>query len=192
MTKAPLRPHDYARPMSRAWRIGVAASLAALFTGGCIRKNDRGEIGRAGSGVRLAFLDDGRDRPEALRKPDAPSVQGLTRANWEAVRMEVPVDGTYAYRRYARLYHMTDQTSRQRGGPVTALSALERSGPTRLTQALEAGAAFPLAAYDVVAMPFRMITAPPWEVVRALPEQHWRRELTGAQVAAEARRAENR
>jgi hypothetical protein len=163
-----------------------AAMCAALLSvsgtvllSACAAPNDREMIGRIDDGVRLSLLSPSDDRPETNLKPDEPSMSGLDRSHWDEVVIEEPVDGVYAWHRYARVYHFTDKTTRQRGGPVTALSALERSGPTQTKLVLETATSAPLALVDLALMPFKFFTAPPWEEVRSLPEPYWR---TSAEV----------
>lgn len=141
---------------------------------GCAAPNDREMIGRVGDDVRIGLLSPPTDRPETGLKPDGPSLTGLDRSAWEPVLVPEPVDGIYAWHTYARVYHFTDKTTRQRGGPVTALSALERSGPTQLPMVLETATSAPLAFVDLVLMPFKFFIAPPWEEVRSVPQTYWR------------------
>lgn len=159
--------------------LALLATAATSLLSGCVAPNDREMIGSIDDGVRIGLLSPGRDRPEASLRPDEPSISSLDRSHWEPVVVEEPVDGVYAWHRYARVHHFTDKTTRQRGGPVTALSALERSGPTQLHMAMETASAAPLALADLALMPFKWFTAPPWEEVRSLPEPYWR---AGAEV----------
>lgn len=166
----------------------VALLLCTLFLGACVAGNDRGVIGHPESGVHLAFLSEGKDRPEQAPRPDTPSVTTLARGNWQPTQVIVPVDGVMSNRRFARQYRLVDETNRQKGGPPIALSALDDGGSTAVLQVVEAAVAGPAAMYEAVAMPFRMaFFVDPYEVVRTLPETHWRRELGAAQVITEGR-----
>lgn len=156
---------------------GLLVASCAMLLGACAAPNDREMLGRIDGGTRIGLLAPSVDRPEKTLKPEGPSLTGLDRSDWAPVTVEQPVDGVYGWHRYARVYYFTDKTSRQRGGPVTALSALERSGPVQTKLVLEAAASGPLAFYDLVAMPFRAITAPPWEDVRTVPRSYWRSSL---------------
>lgn len=162
--------------MKNVARLEVSGAAAALVAGlvGCAAPNDRTVIGRVDEGVKLSLITPEAARPVMGATPDTPSMVGVDRSGWEPVVIEAPVDGVYGWHRYARVWHFTEETSRQRGGPVTPLSALELSGDMGGTQVLEAAAAGPLALTDLALMPFKFFTAPPWEEVRSLPENYWR------------------
>lgn len=160
--------------MKPGMKVAVGVLLGACLVGGCAAPNDREMLGRVEGGTTLSLITPPAARPASGVTADEPSVTGLDRSGWETVVVAQPVDGVYAWHKYARIWHFTDETTRQRGGPVTPLSALEQSGDVGATLPLESAAAGPLAFTDLVLMPFKWFFAPPWQEVRALPESYWR------------------
>lgn len=125
------------------------------------------------------------DRPERSLESDPATTPTLSRAHWDEIRIDVPVDGVYGYHRYARQHLWGRATVRQRRGPVTALSALELDGNNGWTRAGEVAAAGPLAVWDAILMGPRMIFEPPWERVRHLPTSYWRTPIGVATAVPE-------
>jgi hypothetical protein len=149
---------------------GVAAVVLAM--GGCLsRGNNRAVVGvdEPGRGAVVPDIAAVHFRSEEPLKSDGPSVKGLSRSGWSTSRVVVPVDGTHAFRTYAKEIAWTKQTSRQRGGAITPMSALDEEGDTRTTRYLEIGASPWMALYDVIAFPVRAVQAAPWEEVRHEP-----------------------
>lgn len=154
----------------------LALTFLLILPGCWAPHNERITVGRHDSpqSVRLPEFNIA-DRPEKPIESDAASTTTLARGSWQPLTVYVPVDGAYAYPRYSRMHHWTRATSRQRGDPVTALSALELEGNTLPTRLAETAASGPLALYDGVLIVPRMFFLPPWQEVRSLPESYWRR-----------------
>jgi hypothetical protein len=155
--------------------IVILLPLAACSTG-----NDRPWVGNPdlpvggdGGSVYIAALKDA-GRPEAPPTPDAPSLTGLSRANWSPSILLVPVDTTAATRTYAVNRMWTDATARQRGQMATPISALELSGDSHKDQVEEAVMSFPLALLGGFLIIPRMVTHYPWTEVRYFPQDYWR------------------
>lgn len=157
-----------------------------LVLGGCLADgNERIVIGvdEPGGGVRLESVGNASARPEAPVVPDTARRVTLNRADWRPTTVLVPVDGTYGHPTYAQHFGVTDETARQRGDPVTPLSALDGGGNTERTQLYEAAASPWRAVRDLIMMPVRMVRTQPWERVRHIPRSYWR---TPAGVATNA------
>jgi hypothetical protein len=156
------------------FRCLILMGLCSL--GGCIgHRNDRVTLGRTGGSDEVLLAEFAP--PERLEGPprsDGPSVMGLARTNWEQVVIDVPVDGTYAFPRYARSRTWGRATARQRGDAVNAINALELDGGNRATQIAEVAAAGPLALWDEILLVPRFFCLPPWAEVRSLPRSYWR------------------
>lgn len=146
-----------------------------LALGGCLADgNARNTLGPADGPVAIADISAAGARSEAPLASDAPSLAGLSRANWTEKQVTAGWDGTRAFPLYVTHLRWTDATSRQRGGPVSPMSALDLSGETFWMQAAELGAAGPLALYDMLKAPYGMYQSPPWDEVRHTPHRYWR------------------
>jgi len=176
-----LRPiRAYADLMRVTLPISAGAALGAALMcggfGGCqAHHNDRLEIGSATGGVLLPDLS-----PQPVRgtpASDEPTTTTLSRADWVQTEIMVPVDGIYAFRRYARLPHRTDDTARQRLEPVTPLSALEQEGDTRADRWREIGISPFHAMWEGVLIVPRMFFVSPNEEIRSLPTSYARTPL---------------
>ncbi len=155
----------------------LALSAAAAALAGCRSVgNDRNGLGDPSSpaGTTLSAIHGAGARDETPRSDDAPSLAGLTRASWARQTVSVPVEGTYAFRRYSRNYQITETTSRQRGDFPTPLSTLELTGETQNDQLLETLVSGPYAFYEGVTLVPRFFFVRPCEEVRATPTPHWR------------------
>lgn len=173
-----------------ATRLLLATACTALAA--CRSEvNDRTTLGAPGaaSAVRLSDIHGAGQRAETPRSDDATSLAGLSRASWTRQTVEVPVEGTYALRRYTRTYHMTETTSRQRGEFPTPMSTLELTGDTGNEQALEALVSGPYALYEGVVLIPRLFFVRPCEEIRATPEEHWRAPVSTMRFTAEQRAA---
>ena len=149
----------------------VAAPLAA-----CSEGNDRMWTGSPDLDGGAVYLDSFQpaSRTEAVNKPDAPSLTGINRSNWAPTVMLSPMDGIAATRTYSVNYVWTDSTPRQLGRSPTAVSSIDISGDTAMTQFWEVVASGPLAAIGAVMIIPRMITHSPTREVRYFPEDFWR------------------
>ena len=160
---------------------GLVACVVALA--GCMSAgNDRAAVGGVSTGVVLADVGQVVDRSERPLASSGKSVEGLGRGNWAPVNLVVPVDGVACEPLLLHEVHWTRTTARQRGGPVTPMSALEQEGGTMWVQAEEAAAAPFLAIYDTVAVPVRVFEHVPWREERRLPRSYWR-TLPGVAVS---------
>lgn len=150
--------------------LGLALTLAGCLADG----NARNTLGPAEDPVALADISAAGARSEAPLASDQPSLQGLSRANWSERHVVTAPDGTEAFPTYATHLRWTADTSRQRGGPVSPMSALDLSGQTFWMQTAELAAAGPLALYDLLKMPYGVYQSPPWDEVRHTPHRYWR------------------
>lgn len=150
--------------------LGLALPLAGCLADG----NARNTLGPAAAPVAIADISAAGSRSETPLASDAPSLQGLSRANWTEKQIVAASDGTEAFPTYVTHLRWTDATSRQRGGPVSPMSALDLSGETFWMQAAELGAAGPFALYDMLKAPYGMYQTPPWNEVRHTPHRYWR------------------
>lgn len=148
--------------------------LVLPLTGCLADGNARNTLGPAAGPVALADVSAAGSRSEAPLASDAPSLQGLSRANWTEKHVMAAPDGTDAFPTYVTHLRWTNATSRQRGGPVSPMSALDLSGETFWMQAAEVGAAGPLALYDLLKTPYGMYQSPPWVEVTHTPHRYWR------------------
>lgn len=165
--------------------------LSPVVLAGCLADgNERTVVGvdEPGRGVRLESLGNAGARPEAPVTVDTTGVPSLTRTGWAATTILVPVDGTYGHPTYARAYQWTDATARQRGDPVTPMSALDLGGDTERTQFWEAAASPWRVIHDIGMMPVRMWRTQPWETVRHIPRSYWRTPTGVATTVAEPTR----
>jgi len=149
--------------------------VVAWMMPGCVAAgNDRVAQGGPGVEPRNAaspvtlpvFTTDerGESARSRLASRDAPTLTGLSRRNWPQTVVRVPIDGTYAFPVYARENPLTHKTARQRGSPVTVMSALEQSGTTVDEQYQEMVFSPFLATWDLIRMPYDMIAdVPPWQ-----------------------------
>jgi len=172
-----------------------AAMVVALpvIMGGCLADgNERTVLGveEPGRGVRLESVADAGRRPEAPVTAATTGVSTLSRTAWEPTTTLVPIDGTFGHPTYARAYTWTDATGRQRGDPVTPLSALDLTGDTGNTQFWEAAASPWRAIQDIAMMPVRMWKTHPWDEVRHIPRSYWRAPAGVATTVAEPARGE--
>ncbi|CAG1004660.1 hypothetical protein PHYC_03161 [Phycisphaerales bacterium] len=160
-------------------------ALLLLLAGCQAPHNERITLGRHGDPAQSVLLAEFNipERQERPIQPDAASTPTLSRGSWQPTTVVVPVDGTYAYPRYARMHRWTRATSRQRGDPVSSVSALELEGNTLPTRIGETSASGPLAIWDGVLMIPRFFFVAPWHEVRSLPESYWR---TGTGVPTSA------
>ncbi len=167
----------------------LLCTAGAVLAGCRAEGNDRSALGTPGSpnAVVLSDIHGAGTRSETPRRDDAPSISGLSRASWGRQSIVVPVEGTYALRRYARSYQMTDTTARQRGDFPTPLSSLEVTGDTRDEQAVEILAAGPYAFYEGLVLIPRLFFVPPCEEVRATPQEHWRAPASTARYTQDER-----
>lgn len=167
----------------------LTCTAAALLAGCRAEGNDRSVLGTPGSpnAVVLSDIHGAGTRSETPRRDDTRSITGLSRASWSRQSIVVPVEGTYALRRYARSYQITETTARQRGDFPTPLSSLELTGGTRDDQALEILAAGPYAFYEGVVLIPRLFFVPPCEEVRATPQDHWRAPVSTARYTLDER-----
>lgn len=154
-------------------RIFVPCLAVAILAGCTSPQLHRASIGRVGDGAVVLPDLAVQDRAEAPVKSDGPSAPTLARA-WDPVTVCVPVDGVYAFPRYTRTQNWTDDTSRQRRGHVTPVTALELGGDEDWTRAGEAAAAGPLALAEALLLVPRMTIHKPWVRVRSLPASYWR------------------
>lgn len=171
----------------------VIVALSPFVLAGCLADgNERTVLGveEPGRGVRLESLGEAGARPEAPVAVDATGVSSLTRTAWGATTILVPVDGTFGHPTYARAYLWTDATGRQRGDPVTPLSALDLSGESGREQFWEVAASPWRAIHDVGMMPVRMFRTPPWHEVRHIPRSYWRTPSSVATTVAEPARGQ--
>lgn len=150
--------------------VGPVWALAGCLADG----NARNTLGPTERSVAMADVSEAGSRSEAPLASDPPSLGGLNRANWAEKRIEAGHDGTGAFATYATHLRWTDATSRQRGGPVSPMSALDLGGETFWMQAAELGAAGPLALYDLLKAPYGMYQTLPWDEVRHTPHRYWR------------------
>ncbi|HEX2837394.1 MAG TPA: hypothetical protein VHN77_04625 [Phycisphaerales bacterium] len=170
----------------------LLCTAGALLAGCRADGNDRSALGTPGSpnAVVLSNIHGAGTRSETPRRDDTPSIAGLSRAAWSRQSIVVPVEGTYAMRRYARSYQITDTTARQRGDFPTPLSSLELTGGTRDDQAVEILAAGPYAFYEGLVLIPRLFFVPPCEEVRATPQEHWRAPVSTARYTLDERTPE--
>ena len=168
--------------------LAAVSGIAAGLAGGCVTpQNDRMTVGQS-------------YRPEALSTPRPPSepspsdqvvkpsVTGVSRAEWQATQVVVPVDGTVHPPTYAKRLRDTDKTRRQRGQSPTVVSALELSNGSEEQQDWEALGNVGLAVTDVFLILPRMIFDPPSRL-RVSPEvgyeRYWRPERWEAEPDSE-------
>jgi hypothetical protein len=169
-------------------------AIAAAPLAACSEGNDRMHTGSPELDGGAVYLDSFQptSRSEALSKPDAPSLTGVNRNNWTPMVVLSPMDGIAATRTYSVNHIWTDSTPRQLGRAPTAVSAIDISGDTGLTQFWEVAASAPLAAIGALMIIPRMITHSPTREVRYFPEDYWRasphiaRKATPAPKPAEA------
>lgn len=156
--------------------IAIAIALAGCL-GACTQQNTRTVIGSSqvkSASAELPAISGAAERSEGRAKGDGPSVTSLSRADWETIHVNMPVDGTYATRTYAREYFIADSTQRQRGTYPSLGSALDLSGDSTNDRRLEAAVAPLGALMDLVSMPVRLIMASPATEVRSLPRSYVR------------------
>lgn len=158
-----------------AFILPTSLTLACLALGGCLAQgNERLTLGGPADSVALDQFRE-RERPDAPRRPDEPGPRTLDRSGWAASEVRVPVDGTYAFRRYARQRPLTNDTARQRGEPVSITTATDLAGDSLNDQVLETALSPVYAVWEGVLMIPRMVFfASPREEVRHLPSSYWR------------------
>jgi hypothetical protein len=171
----------------------VIALLSPVVLAGCLADgNERTVLGveEPGRGVRLESVGDAGARPEAPVALDATAVPSLNRSAWQATTILVPVDGTFGHPTYAKPFLWTDATARQRGDPVTPLTALDLDGDTGRTQVWETLASPWRAIHDIGMMPIRMVHTRPWDEVRHIPRSYWRAPASVATTVSEPARGD--
>jgi hypothetical protein len=155
--------------MRRPWII-----LSALAMAGCVNsRNDRMAVGED---LRLEAIS-AQPRPappSASEQVLAPSLTGISRANWSKTLILVPVDGTVHYPIYARRVFWADQTARQRGEYPTAYNSLEMIEGSETSQDYEALNNQARAVLDLLFMVPRMIAWAPWRDRRSPDESYQR------------------
>jgi hypothetical protein len=106
--------------------------------------------------------------------PDGPSLESISRTNWQPTVIVSPMESVAATRTYAVNYMWADATARQQGRMPSAVSSLELSGGSEEDQMWEGVASGPLAFVGAVMIIPRMITHSPTREVRYFPEMYWR------------------
>jgi hypothetical protein len=169
-------------------------AVAALPLAACSSGNDRPWIGSADLNGGAVYLDAFREpaRPEVSPGSDAPSLESISRTNWQPTVMVSPMEPVAATRTYAVNYLWADATARQRGQMPSAVSSLELSEGSEEDQLWEGVASGPLAMVGAIMIIPRMITHSPTREVRYFPENYWRapawtlRKPLGVEAPAES------
>jgi hypothetical protein len=154
--------------------LSLSLFICCLLAGGCVvAANDTMGTGET---VRLeAFAPQPKPSPATpAEQVIAPSLTGISRANWEPTQILIPVDGTAHHPIYARRTTWADKTARQRGMNPTATSALELYSGSEQQQEYEALNNQARALSDVVLMLPRMLAWRPWGL-RASPDEAYQR-----------------
>jgi hypothetical protein len=155
--------------------IPIAACLALT---GCVSpRNDNLAIGER---VQLeTFTPHPPSTPRPSEQVIAPSITGISRADWRPTEMLVPVDGLTAFRTYARRTFWADKVARQRNENPTAVNSLELYGGSEEQQEYEMLNNAARAFLDVVLLIPRALVWAPWRY-RQNPDEtysrYWRPE----------------
>lgn len=112
--------------------------------------------------------------PSPSEQVTAPSLTGISRANWARTEILLPVDGTAHRPIYARRTMWADKTARQRGLNPTATSALELFAGSEEQQEYEALNNHFRAVTDVILLLPRMLAWSPWQT-RFSPDEAYQR-----------------
>ncbi len=154
-------------------------ALLPLAAAGCVSpENDRMTIGQS---VRLEALSPqpAPTPPTPSEQVMAPSITGISRANWQPTPILIPVDGTAHTPIYNRRITWADKTARQRNENPTAATSLELYSGSEQQQEYEALNNQWQTFTDVLLIVPRMIGWAPWKV-RWSPDdayqRYWRPE----------------
>lgn len=142
--------------------LAPAALLAGCSTGSF---NNETAIGNTVLPETFAYDHTGWLPPPSGVNPDAPSVKtdSLSRSHWETYPFNVPVSGVTHFPTYASEPRYNRENARSRGLFPTDDTVLQTTSDTSRCQQTAEGLAAPVwAAADILFMPLRMFTAPPW------------------------------